>query len=95
MKLKPGVQQLRDIVIKLMREAAAEGKYLGMADPDTIKGLALSLEEDPSQWFAAGMQMVQVGMIDSQMYEALQNRAAYTRAKCSELDTEGYEEHAP
>lgn len=77
-KLKAGVQQLRTIVIKLMRKHAAEGKYLGMASPDIVEGLANSLEDDPDQWFAAGMQLMQIGMIDGQMYEALQNHTAYS-----------------
>ncbi len=76
-KLKPGVQRLRTIVIKLMREAAAEGRCLGLAGPETVQGLATSLEDDPSQWFAAGMQLRQLGMIDGRMYEALQNHTSY------------------
>ncbi len=77
-KLKPGVQQLRRIVIKLMRDRAAEGRCIGMADPRTIEGLADSLERDPSQWFAAGTQLMGVGLIDWPMCQALQNNSSYS-----------------
>ena len=68
---KANTQKLRTIVLKLMRETANKGECIGMATPDIIEGLCNSLEKDPSQWFAAGMQLMQVGLINYDYYNVL------------------------
>jgi hypothetical protein len=71
-KLHKGeTEKLRGIVLKLLREHAKNGGSIGMADAETLTGLANSLEKDSSQWFAAGMQLFQVGFISYKHFEIL------------------------
>lgn len=74
-KQKEQTIKLRKIIIKLMREKASNKESIGMASYDILDGLCASLEKYPSQWFAAGMQLMQVGLINHNMWEVLQGNA--------------------
>lgn len=76
-KLSPDTVRMRTLVIGLMREHAESGEPIGMADASTVASLADALERDPSQWFAAGMQLMQAGMISHHHYEVLMGRCTY------------------
>ncbi len=74
-------ERLRGIIIKLIRDHAAADKCIGLADPETLTKLADAVEQDPTQWFALGMQLVQARFINHYIYDALMDDAEFDPEK--------------
>lgn len=58
-------------IIQRLKDHAKAGGSLGFCKSSEVKQLAESLERDSSQWFAASIQLYQIGFITQKEYDEL------------------------
>jgi hypothetical protein len=58
-------------VIQRLKDHAKAGHSLGFCKAHEVQKLAESLERDSSKWFAASIQLLQVGFITPKEYDDL------------------------
>jgi hypothetical protein len=63
--------QTHKLVIQRLKDHAKAGQRLGFCNSQEVQKLAERLERDSSQWFAASIQLLQVGFITRKEYDDL------------------------